>query len=80
MRSPSVEGWDNITHLERGPLGTGGEAVTGNPHTVADKIALHMVMPEDGVNVGPAEGYGGVGLNPGSPAEDSEPNWEVPVA
>ena len=24
MRSPSDEGWDNTTHPERGPLGTGG--------------------------------------------------------
>ena len=38
MRSPSVEGWDNTTHLERGPLGTGGETVVGNPHTEAGKL------------------------------------------
>ena len=38
MRSPSVEGWDNTTHRERGPLGTGGEAVAGTPHTAADKL------------------------------------------
>ena len=54
--------------------------MAGSPHTEAGETALHMVKPEDGVNAGPAEGYGRVGLNPGVPAEDSTPNWEVPVA
>ena len=36
MRSPSVEGRDNITRPERGPLGTGGVDATGVPHSVAD--------------------------------------------
>jgi len=28
MRSRSDDGWDNITHLERGPQGPGGIAIT----------------------------------------------------
>ena len=54
--------------------------MVGSPHTEAGETALQMVKPEDGVNAGPAEGYGRVGLNPGVPAEDSTPSWEVPVA
>ena len=41
--------------------------MAGSPHTEAGETALRMVKPEDGVNVGLAEGYGRVGLNPGVP-------------
>ena len=43
MRSLSEEGRDNITHPERGPLGTGGDALAGDPHTVAG-IAARRVL------------------------------------
>jgi hypothetical protein len=35
MRSPSVEGRDNITLLERGPLGPGGAVEAQAPHIEA---------------------------------------------
>ena len=38
MRSPSDEGRNNITRPERGPLGTGGDAAAGGPHTEADEL------------------------------------------
>ena len=77
MRSPSEEGRDNITHPERGPLGTGGDALAGDPHTLAGYSVLRRAASKDGVKVGFAWGYGGVGLNPGGPAEGSVPNWGV---
>ena len=38
MRSPSDEGWDNITQPEQGPLGTGGRVGASEPHTAAGKL------------------------------------------
>ena len=52
MRSLSEEGRDNITHPERGPLGTGGDALAGDPHTVAGYSVLSRAASKDGVNAG----------------------------
>ena len=38
MRSPSDEGRDNTTLLERGPLGSGGTSRTKGPHTEAGSL------------------------------------------
>lgn len=39
MRSPSEEGRDNRTLLERGPLGSGGTSDVKGPHTEAGSLA-----------------------------------------
>jgi hypothetical protein len=39
MRSPSDEGRDNRTLLERGPLGSGGTGSATGPHTEAGSLA-----------------------------------------
>ena len=39
MRSPSEEGRDNTTLLERGPLGSGGTSHVKGPHTEAGSLA-----------------------------------------
>jgi hypothetical protein len=38
MRSPSEEGRDNTTLLERGPLGAGGASNATGPHTEAGSL------------------------------------------
>jgi len=38
MRSPSEEGRDNTTLLERGPLGSGGASHATGPHTEAGRL------------------------------------------
>ena len=38
MRSPSEEGGDNRTPLERGPLGSGGTSNVKGPHTEAGSL------------------------------------------
>lgn len=38
MRSPSEEGRDNRTLLERGPLGSGGTGNVEGPHTEAGSL------------------------------------------
>ena len=50
MRPTSVDGRDNITRPERGPLGSGGVAATEVPHAVAVSKSA-AVTPKDGVNV-----------------------------
>jgi hypothetical protein len=50
MRSPSDEEWDNITHLERGPQGSGGLAKgQGLVHRV-EATPVAEARPEAGVN------------------------------
>ena len=80
MRSSSVDGWDSITHPERGPLGSGdGVEAVGVAHS-GDSSSWYKASSEDGTNVGIVQGNGWVGLNPAVPAEGSDPNWEVPDA
>ena len=40
MRSPSDEGWDNITHPERGPQGTGGGVEAKAPPIEAECLTV----------------------------------------
>ena len=51
MRSPSDEEWDNITHLERGPQGSGGLVHgRGLVHRV-ESYPVVETRPKAGVNV-----------------------------
>ena len=62
MRSPSDEGWDNITHPERGPLGTGGGVEAGD--RTLRRIARTVTDAAEGWSKrGTQWRHGGVGLN-----------------
>ena len=74
MRSASDEVRDNRTRTERGPLGAGGENAAEGPHTEAAYPLWWACSTRGGANAGTERGHGGVGLNPGGPAEGSAPN------
>ena len=62
MRSPSDEGWDNTTHSERGPLGTGGSVEAGD--RTLGRIARTVTDAAEGWSKrGSPRRHGGVGLN-----------------
>ena len=62
MRSPSDEGWDNITHPERGPLGSGGGGEAGD-RTLGRISSTVRGAAEGWSKRGSPWRYGGVGLN-----------------
>ena len=80
MRSSSDDRRDNITRLERGPLGAGGCVFAARVRTQRRTGSWALAQPKDGVNTAFDREYGGVGLNPGGPVEGSVPNLAVPVA
>ena len=61
MRSPSDEGWDNITHPERGPLGSGG-CVPAEARTLG-RITCERKDAAEGWSKRGCQWNGGVGLN-----------------
>jgi hypothetical protein len=63
MRSRSDDGWDNITHPERGPQGPGGIAITRWHRTQRRMTKLVEAIPKAGVNTPMHCGHVGTGLN-----------------
>ena len=79
MRPASGDGRDNITHPERGPLGTGGAAAPDLPHAEAVLLSGRGFV-EGWRQRGTRTGNGRVGLNLDGSAESSVPNFAVPDA
>src|SRR5216683_3062017 len=65
MRSPSEEGRDNRTLLERGPLGSGGTSFAKGPHTEAGEPCWWSPVPKAAANARYAAGMSGIGLKRG---------------
>ena len=63
MRSRSDDGWDNITHPERGPQGPGGIAIIRWRRTQRRMTKLVEAIPKAGVNTSRYCGHVGTGLN-----------------
>ena len=62
MRSPSVEGRDNITRPERGPLGPGGTVEAPAPHIEAG-LAVKRGGFEGVSKLARTVGYGRISLS-----------------
>ena len=79
MRPTSVDGRDNITRPERGPLGSGGVAATEVPHAVAvSKSGRGHAEGRSKRGVGGR--MAGLALTLGGTTEGSVPNFAVPDA
>ena len=66
MRSPSDEGRDNTTLLERGPLGSGGTSNVQGPHAEAGSLSRQMVVSKAPANPWWAAGMPGIRLKRGN--------------
>ena len=80
MRPTSDDGRDNITRLERGPLGSGGDAVAGGFARRGEASPEVRHLSKGGANAVSDRGYGGIGLDLDNPAEGFVPNCKVPDA
>ena len=80
MRSPSEDARDNTTRTERGPLGSGGDDAAREPHTGAAFALRQPWSSKGGANAGAGRGHGATSLDPGGPAEGSDPNCKAPDA
>jgi hypothetical protein len=66
MRSPSDDGRDNTTLLERGPLGSGGTSNVQGPHAEAGSLSRQMVVSKAPANPWWAAGMPGIRLKRGN--------------